>query len=394
MQKVVYMDYAATTYTKKEVLDEMIPYFGEHYGNPSSVYSISRDTRKVIDSSRDKVAKAINADRNEIFFTGGGTEADNFAIKGFAFANFNKGNHIITSKIEHHAVLHSCEYLEKHGFEITYLDVDEEGFINLEQLKSAIKDNTILVSIMFANNEIGTIQPIKEIGQICRDKNVVFHTDAVQAVGHIPIDVKEMNIDMLSLAAHKFYGPKGVGALYIKKGIKIDNLIHGGAQERGKRAGTENIAGIVGLSKALEMSVNEMDKSSKRLTILRDKIITGLMEIPHTKLNGPISENRLPGNVNVCFRFIEGEGILLSLDDKNICASSGSACTSGALDPSHVLLAIGLNHERAHGSLRLSIGDGNTEEEVDYLLSVVPEIIDRLRNMSPLWHDFIKKGEF
>ncbi|MBU3208737.1 cysteine desulfurase NifS [Clostridium algidicarnis] len=394
MQKVVYMDYAATTYTKKEVLDEMIPYFGEHYGNPSSVYSISRDTRKVIDSSRDKVAKAINADRNEIFFTGGGTEADNFAIKGFAFANFNKGNHIITSKIEHHAVLHSCAYLEKHGFEVTYLDVDEEGFINLEQLKSAIKDNTILVSIMFANNEIGTIQPIKEIGQICKDKNVVFHTDAVQAVGHIPVDVKEMNIDMLSLAAHKFYGPKGVGALYIKKGIKIDNLIHGGAQERGKRAGTENIAGIVGLSKALEMSINEMDKSSKRLIILRDKIITGLMEIPHTKLNGPISENRLPGNVNVCFRFIEGEGILLSLDDKNICASSGSACTSGALDPSHVLLAIGLNHERAHGSLRLSIGDGNTEEEVDYLLSVVPKIIDRLRNMSPLWHDFIKKGEF
>ena len=394
MQKVVYMDYAATTYTKKEVLEEMIPYFSEHYGNPSSVYSISRDTRKIIDSSRDKVAKAINAERNEIFFTGGGTEADNFAIKGFAFANFNKGNHIITSKIEHHAVLHSCEYLEKHGFEVTYLDVDEEGFINLEQLKSAIKDSTILVSIMFANNEIGTIQPIKEIGQICREKKVAFHTDAVQAVGHIPVDVKEMNIDMLSLAAHKFYGPKGVGALYIKKGIKIDNLIHGGAQERGKRAGTENIAGIVGLSKALEISVNEMDESSKRLIMLRDKLISGLMEIPHTKLNGPISENRLPGNVNVCFRFIEGEGILLSLDDMNICASSGSACTSGALDPSHVLLAVGLNHERAHGSLRLSIGDGNTEEEVDYLLSVVPKIIDRLRNMSPLWHDFIKKGEF
>ncbi len=394
MQKVVYMDYAATTYTKKEVLEEMIPYFSEHYGNPSSVYSISRDTRKIIDSSRDKVAKAINAERNEIFFTGGGTEADNFAIKGFAFANFNKGNHIITSKIEHHAVLHSCEYLEKHGFEVTYLDVDEEGFINLEQLKSAIKDSTILVSIMFANNEIGTIQPIKEIGQICREQNVAFHTDAVQAVGHIPVDVKEMNIDMLSLAAHKFYGPKGVGALYIKKGIKIDNLIHGGAQERGKRAGTENIAGIVGLSKALEISVNEMDESSKRLIMLRDKLISGLMEIPHTKLNGPISENRLPGNVNVCFRFIEGEGILLSLDDMNICASSGSACTSGALDPSHVLLAVGLNHERAHGSLRLSIGDGNTEEEVDYLLSVVPKIIDRLRNMSPLWHDFIKKGEF
>ncbi|SUY47368.1 class V aminotransferase [Clostridium putrefaciens] len=393
MQKVVYMDYAATTYTKKEVLDEMIPYFSEHYGNPSSVYSISRDTRKVIDASRDKVAKAINAERNEIFFTGGGTEADNFAIKGFAFANFNKGNHIITSKIEHHAVLHSCAYLEKHGFEVTYLDVDQEGFINLEQLKSAIKDSTILVSIMFANNEIGTIQPIKEIGQICREKNVVFHTDAVQAVGHIPVDVKEMNIDMLSLAAHKFYGPKGVGALYIRKGIKIDNLIHGGAQERGKRAGTENIAGIVGLSKALEMAVNEMDKSSRRLIMLRDKLITGLMEIPHTKLNGPVSENRLPGNVNVCFRFIEGEGILLSLDDMNVCASSGSACTSGALDPSHVLLAIGLNHERAHGSLRLSIGDGNTEEEVDYLLSVVPKIINRLRNMSPLWHDFIKKGE-
>ncbi|MBU5590941.1 cysteine desulfurase NifS [Clostridium sp. MSJ-4] len=393
MEKVVYMDYAATTYTKPEVLEEMIPYFTEHYGNPSSVYSISRDTRKAIDLSRDRVSKAINCERNEIFFTGSGTEADNWAVKGVAFANFTKGNHIITSKVEHHAVLHACEYLEKHGFEVTYLDVDEEGFINLEELKNAITDKTILVSIMFANNEIGTIQPIKEIGQICRDKKVIFHTDAVQAVGHIPVDVKEMNIDILSLAAHKFYGPKGVGALYIRRGIKIDNLIHGGAQERAKRAGTENVAGIVGLGKALEIAVDKMEENNATLIELRDKLINGLMEIPHTRLNGPKGDKRLPGNVNVCFRFIEGEGILLSLDDANICASSGSACTSGALDPSHVLLAIGLNHERAHGSLRLSIGDGNSEEEVNYVLNVLPGIIDRLRNMSPLWHDFIKKGE-
>ncbi|WP_032121851.1 cysteine desulfurase NifS [Clostridium amazonitimonense] len=393
MEKVVYMDYAATTYTKPEVLEEMIPYFTEHYGNPSSVYSISRDTRKAIDLSRDRVSKAINCERNEIFFTGSGTEADNWAVKGVAFANFTKGNHIITSKVEHHAVLHACEYLEKHGFEVTYLDVDEEGFINLEELKNAITDKTILVSIMFANNEIGTIQPIKEIGQICRDKKVIFHTDAVQAVGHIPVDVKEMNIDILSLAAHKFYGPKGVGALYIRRGIKIDNLIHGGAQERAKRAGTENVAGIVGLGKALEIAVDKMEENNATLIELRDKLINGLMEIPHTRLNGPKGDKRLPGNVNVCFRFIEGEGILLSLDDANICASSGSACTSGALDPSHVLLAIGLNHERAHGSLRLSIGDGNSEGEMDYVLNVLPGIIDRLRNMSPLWHDFIKKGE-
>lgn len=393
MNKVVYMDYSATTYTKPEVLQEMLPYFTEYYGNPSSVYSISRETKKAIDLSRDRVAKAINCERNEVFFTGGGSEADNWAIKGIAFANINKGNHIITTKIEHHAVLHACEYLEKHGFNVTYLDVNEEGLIDLKQLESAITDETILVSIMFANNEIGTIQPIKEIGALCREKKVLFHTDAVQAIGNIAIDVKDMNIDMLSLAAHKFYGPKGVGALYIRKGIKIDNLVHGGAQERARRAGTENVAGIVGLGKAIDLAVSNMEEHNKRLIALRDKLIEGLLNIPYTRLNGPKGENRLPGNVNVCFRFIEGEGILLSLDDAGICASSGSACTSGALDPSHVLLAIGLNHEIAHGSLRLSIGDGTTEEEVDYVLQVVPAIIERLRGMSPLWNDFVKRGE-
>ncbi len=393
MNKTVYMDYAATTYTKPEVLQEMIPYFTEFYGNPSSIYSISRDTKKGIDLSRDRVAKALNCDRSEVYFTGGGSEADNWAIKGVAFANINKGNHIITTSIEHHAVLHACKYLEKNGFDVTYLPVDEEGFINIEDLKSAITDKTILVSIMFANNEIGTIQPIEEIGKICREKKIIFHTDAVQAVGHVPVDVKKMNIDMLSLAAHKFYGPKGVGALYIRKGIKIDNLIHGGAQERSRRAGTENVAGIVGLGKAIEIAVENMEENNKRLTSLRDKLVDGLLAIPYTRLNGPRGDKRLPGNANICFKFIEGEGILLSLDDAGICASSGSACTSGSLDPSHVLLAIGLPHEIAHGSLRLTLGDGTTEEDVNYVLEVVPKIINRLRNMSPLWNDFIKKGE-
>lgn len=330
---------------------------------------------------------------DEVYFTGGGSEADNWAIKGIASAHKNKGNHIITTKIEHHAVLHTCEYLEKNGFDVTYLDVDEEGFIKLDDLRNAITDKTILVSIMFANNEIGTIQPIKEIGEICREKKVFFHTDAVQAVGNVPVDVKEMNIDMLSLAGHKIYGPKGIGVLYIKKGIKIDNLIHGGAQEKNRRAGTENIASIVGLGKALELATNNLEEHMKRLTALREKLIAGLLEIPYTKLNGPRGDKRLPGNVNVCFRFIEGESILLSLDFKGVCASSGSACTSGSLDPSHVLLAIGLPHEIAHGSLRLSMGEGSTEEDVDYVLEVVPPIIERLRNMSPLWDDFLKKGE-
>lgn len=393
MNKPVYMDYAATTYVKKQVLEEMLPYFTEHYGNPSSIYSLSRETKKAIDLARDRVSKSINAESNEIYFTGGGSEADNWALKGVTFANRNKGNHIITTKIEHHAVLHACQYLEKHGFEVTYLEVDEYGFISLEDLKNAITHKTILVSIMFANNEIGTIQPIKEIGEICRERKVLFHTDAVQAVGNAPIDVKEMNIDLMSMAAHKIYGPKGTGVLYIRRGVKIDNLIHGGAQERARRAGTENVPGIVGFGKAIELAVSNMEEHNKKLSKLRDKLIKGLLKIPYTRLNGPLGENRLPGNVNVCFRFIEGEAILLLLDSMGICASSGSACTSGSLDPSHVLLAIGLPHEIAHGSLRLSLGDSNTEEEADYVIETVEKVVNRLRDMSPLWDDFLKKGE-
>lgn len=393
MNKTVYMDYAATTYTKPEVLEEMLPYFNQYYGNPSSMYSISRHTKIAIDKSRDKVAKAINADSNEIYFTGGGSEADNWAIKGIAFANKQKGNHIITTAIEHHAILHACEYLEKHGFEVTYLPVDEYGMISLEDLKNSITDKTILVSIMFANNEIGTIQPIKEVAKICKERNVLFHTDAVQAIGHIPIDVKDMDIDLLSMAAHKFYGPKGVGCLYIKKGVKIDNLIHGGGQEKARRAGTENVPGIVGLGKAIELATENIEENAKKLSAKRDKLIDGLLKIPYTRLNGATGKDRLPGNVNVCFRFIEGESILLSLDFEGICGSSGSACTSGSLDPSHVLLAIGLPHEIAHGSLRLTIGDSTTDEDIDYVLKVVPDIVQRLRDMSPLWHDFIKKEE-
>jgi cysteine desulfurase len=391
MTKSIYMDHAATTYTKPEVLEEMIPYFTTHFGNPSSIYSLSRETKKAIDIARDKVAKAINSSENEIYFTGGGSEADNFAIKGVASAYKDKGNHIITTVIEHHAVLHTCEYLAKNGFEITYLPVDEYGFINIKDLENAITDKTILVSIMFANNEIGTIEPIKEIGALCRSKKVLFHTDAVQAVGHIPVDVKEMNIDLLSLAAHKFYGPKGVGALYVRKGIKVENLIHGGGQERNKRAGTENVAGIVGLGKALELATQDMDTNNKKLVYLRDKLSNGLLKIPYSKLNGPISENRLPGNSNICFKFIEGESILLLLDANGIAASSGSACTSGSLEPSHVLLAIGVPIEIAHGSLRLSLGDATTEEEVDFVIETVPKIVKRLRDMSPLWDDFLKE---
>lgn len=394
MDKVVYMDYSATTYTKDEVLKEMLPYFTQYFGNPSSTYGLARETTKAIDTARERVAKALNCDRSEVYFTGGGSEADNWALKGVAFANAKKGKHIITTRIEHHAVLHTCEYLQKLGFEITYLDVDKEGLIDVEELKKAIRKDTILVSVMFANNEIGTIEPIKEIGKVCKENGVLFHTDAVQAIGHIEIDVKEMNIDLLSLAAHKFYGPKGIGALYIRRGVRIDNLIHGGAQERNRRAGTENIASIVGLGKAIEMATTDIEEKTKRLNALRDKLIDGLLEkVPYTRLNGPRYEGRLNNNVNICFNFIEGEGILLWLDEAGICASSGSACTSGSLDPSHVLLSIGLPHEVAHGSLRLTIGDGTTEEEVDYVLEQVPPIIERLRSMSPLWHDFLKKGE-
>ncbi|OKZ88066.1 cysteine desulfurase NifS [Clostridium sp. 29_15] len=392
--KTTYMDYSATTYVKPEVLDAMMPFFTEKFGNPSSFYGISRETKMAVDNARAQVAKAINCDPNEVYFTGGGSEADNWAIKGIATAHMKKGNHIITTKIEHHAVLHTCEFLEKFGFEVTYLDVNEEGFIDLKQLESAITDKTILVSIMFANNEIGTIQPIKEIGAICREKKVLFHTDAVQAMGSVPVDVKEMNIDLLSLAGHKLYGPKGIGALYIRKGVRIDNLIHGGGQERGRRAGTENIPGVVGLGKAIEIATENIEENRARLTVLRDKLIDGVLErIPYARLNGPRGDKRLPGNSNISFEFIEGESILLSLDFEGICASSGSACTSGSLDPSHVLLAIGLPHEKAHGSLRTTLGAASTEEDVEKLLNELPPIIERLRNMSPLWYDFKRKGE-
>ncbi len=393
MENTVYLDYAATTYVKPEVLEEMLPYFTQKFGNPSSFYSISRENRMAIDKARAQVAKALNCDVNEVYFTGGGSEADNWAIKGIASAHKNKGNHIITTKIEHHAVLHTCQYLEKHGFEVTYLDVDDKGLVNLEELKNAITDKTILVSIMFANNEIGTIEPIKQIGEICRGRKIFFHTDAVQAVGNVAIDVKDMNIDLLSLAGHKIYGPKGVGVLYIRKGIKIDNLIHGGSQERNRRAGTENIPGVVGLGKAIELATDNLEEHRNKMIALRDRLIEGLLKVPYTRLNGAEGDKRLPGNVNVCFEFVEGESILLSLDFKGICASSGSACTSGSLDPSHVLLAIGLPHEIAHGSLRLTLGEGSKEEDVDYILEVIPPIIERLRNMSPLWEDHLKKGE-
>lgn len=391
--KHVYLDHSATTYIKPQVFDEMLPYLNTYYGNPSSIYAMSRVTEKAIQQARERVAQALHAEKDEIFFTGGGSEADNWALKGIAFANRHRGNHIITTNIEHHAILHTCQFLEKNGFEVTYLSVDSEGFVNLDELRDAITDKTLLVSVMFANNEIGTIEPIKEIGKICRERKILFHTDAVQAVGHVPIDVKEMNIDLLSMAAHKFYGPKGVGVLYIRRGVKIENLIHGGGQERARRAGTENIAGIVGLGKALALAVEEMDTENKRLISLRDKLIEGLSHIPHSKLNGPKGDKRAPGNVNVCFEFIEGESMLLLLDSKGISASSGSACTSGSLDPSHVLLAIGLPHEKAHGSLRLTLGSSTTEQDIDYVLEVLPGIVQRLREMSPLWKNFLQKQE-
>lgn len=384
IKKEVYLDNAATTKLKKEVLEEMMPYLTDMYGNASSIYHIGRESRKAIDYSRDRVAKALNAKTSEIFFTSGGTEADNWAIKGVAFANEKKGKHIITTNIEHHAVLHTCEYLEKYGFEITYLPVKKNGIIDIKDFKKALREDTILVSIMFANNEIGTIQPIKEIGQITKERGIYFHTDAVQAIGNIPIDVEDLNVDLLSLSGHKFNGPKGVGVLYIKKGVNILPIIHGGGQERNKRAGTENVAGIVGIGKAIELATKDIEKKNKKLSELRDMTIKGLIEkIPDTILNGdPVK--RLPGNVNVCFKYIEGESILLMLDMKGICASSGSACTSGSLDPSHVLLAIGLPHEIAHGSLRLTFSAENSKEDVEYLLETIPPIIERLRSMSPL----------
>lgn len=385
MKRFVYMDHAATTPVKKEVLDEMMPYFSEYYGNPSSIYSLSNYSNIAIDKARDQVAKALHAKKNEIYFTGGGSESDNWAIKGVASKHIEKGNHIITTKIEHHAVLHTCEFLAKQGFEITYLDVDEYGLISLNDLENAITDKTILISIMFANNEIGTVQPIKEIGAIAKKNGVLFHTDAVQAVGSIEIDVNELNIDLLSLTAHKLYGPKGTGALYIRQGVRLDPLITGGAQEKNKRAGTENIAGIVGLGKAVELAYDHLEENNKRLIDLRTRLIKGIEDnIEEIRLNGHPTK-RLPGNVNFCFRYIEGESLLLSLDLVGIAASSGSACTSGSLDPSHVLLSIGLVHEIAHGSLRLTLGASTTEEDVDYTVEKLVGIVDRLRKMSPLY---------
>ncbi|SKC69795.1 cysteine desulfurase NifS [Maledivibacter halophilus] len=392
MNKRIYLDYSATTPMKKEVLDEMMPYFSEKYGNPSSIYSFGREAKQAIDVARDRLAKAVGASSKEIFFTGGGSEADNWAIKGIAYANRNKGNHIITSKIEHHAVLHVCEYLEKDGFEVTYLDVDEYGMIDLEQLKEAITDKTILITIMYVNNEIGTIQPIKEIGKIAKEKGVYFHTDAVQALGNIPIDIKELDVDIMNFSAHKIYGPKGVGGIYIRKGVKIHPFIHGGAQERKRRAGTENVPGIVGFGKAAELATQNLDSHIAHVKRLRDKLIEGIQNnIDYVRLNGHPTE-RHPGNVNFCFEFIEGESLLLSLDMVGIAGSSGSACTSGSLDPSHVLMAIGLTHEIAHGSLRLTIGDFTKEEDIDYVVEHLITIVDRLRQMSPLYEG-VKGGK-
>lgn len=384
--KRVYMDNAATTALRRDVLDAMMPYLTDIYGNPSSLHYFGQEAHKAVENARHQVASALNAEDNEIVFTGCGTEADNMALKGIAEKYQSKGKHIITSSVEHHAILHTCEYLEKHGFEVTYLPVDEYGMVKAEQVRDAIRSDTILVSIMFANNEVGTIMPIKEIGAVCREKGVFFHTDAVQAVGHVAIDVKAMNIDLLSLSAHKLHGPKGVGALYIRKGIVVPPLLHGGAQERRKRAGTENVAGIVGLGKAIEIACSDIEDTAKRMCYLRDKLINGIeASIPEVKLNGHRTE-RLPGNVNFSIKYIEGESILLMLDINGIAASSGSACTSGSLDPSHVLLAMGMPHETAHGSLRLTLGDDTTEDDIDYVLEVLPEIVVRLRKMSPLYH--------
>lgn len=383
----IYMDNAATTRVKPEVLEAMLPFYGETFGNPSTIYYFGREAHKALDHARQQVAAAIGADKDEIYFTSCGTESDNWAIKGAAFAHQKKGNHIITSSIEHHAVLHTCAWLEKHGFEVTYLPVDEYGRVNPADVEKAITDKTILITIMFANNEIGTIQPVEEIAKIAKAHGVLFHTDAVQAVGAVPINVHEMGFDMLSLSGHKFYAPKGVGALYIRRGVRIDINQQGGAQERGKRGGTENMAQIVGLGKAIEMATADVEEHAKKLAHMRDRLIDGILaEIPDVRLNGHRTE-RLPNNVNVSIRYVEGEALLLRLDLAGIAASSGSACTSGSLDPSHVLLAIGLPHEVAHGSLRLSLGDFNTEHDVDVVLEKLPQIVQTLRDMSPLFDD-------
>ena len=390
MDKVIYLDNAATTKTRPEVVEAMLPYFTEYYGNPSSVYEFSTLVKKAVAQAREILAASIGAKPNEIYFTAGGSEGDNWAIKATADAYQNKGKHIITSRVEHHAVLHTCQYLEQHGFEVTYLDVDEHGVVKLEDLKAAIRPDTILITIMFANNEIGTIQPVKEIGQIAREHGILFHTDAVQAYGHVPVNVDEYCIDMLSTSGHKINGPKGIGFLYIRTGVKIRSFVHGGAQERKRRAGTENVPGIVGYGEAAKLAMAPMEERAAKESSLRDYLMERIMkEVPYTRINGDC-KMRLPNNANFAFQFIEGESLLIMLDGKGICGSSGSACTSGSLDPSHVLLAIGLPHEIAHGSLRLTLSEENTREEMDYVVENIKAIVQRLRDMSPLYEDFVK----
>jgi len=400
-QKVIYLDNAATTQVRPEVIKLMMDYFADNYANPSSIYGTAVAAKVAMDEARDKIAAAIGASRgNEIYFTGSGSESVNWAIKAIAEANKDRGNHIITTSVEHHAVLHTCEYLEKNGFELTYLPVDEFGMISIEDLKAAIRPETILVTIMLANNEVGTIMPIEEIGEYLKEVNkergrenkIFFHTDAIQAVGHIPVNVDALGVDLLSVSGHKLYGPKGIGALYIRRGVKLPALIHGGGQERGRRGGTENVAGIVGLGLAVELICAEMEKEAEHHTELRDYFIERILKsVPYSRLNGHPSK-RLPGNVNITFEFIEGEGMLLLLDARGISASSGSACTSGSLDPSHVLMAMGIPHELAHGSLRLTFGKHTTKEDLDKLIDVLPPIIERLRSMSPLWEEYQKTG--
>ncbi|GLB28726.1 cysteine desulfurase IscS [Lacrimispora amygdalina] len=390
MKQLIYLDNAATTKTRPEVVEAMLPYFTEYYGNPSSVYEFSGISKKAVQESREIIANSLGAKANEIYFTAGGSESDNWALIATAEAYAEKGKHIITSKIEHHAVLHTCEYLEKRGFDITYLNVDENGSIKLDELKKAIRPDTILISVMFANNEIGTIEPIKEIGEIAKEHKILFHTDAVQAFGHVPINVDEYHIDMLSASGHKINGPKGIGFLYIRTGVKSRSFIHGGGQERKRRAGTENVTGIVGFGKAVELAVAGMEERTRKETELREYLMERVRkEVPYTRINGS-RKSRLSNNVNFAFQFIEGESLLIMLDMKGICGSSGSACTSGSLDPSHVLLAIGLPHEIAHGSLRLTLDEENTREEMDYVVEAIKEIVAKLRSMSPLYEDYIK----
>lgn len=392
MSDLIYLDHAATTAVHPDVLKEMLPYFTDKFGNPSSVYGFAANNKNKLTEARETIAGALGAKPEEIYFTAGGSESDNWALKCTAEAYGVHGGHIITTKIEHHAILHTCKYLENRGYDVTYLDVDENGLIDLNTLEAAIRPDTFLISIMFANNEIGTIEPIKEIGEIAHRHGILFHTDAVQAFGQIPIHVDEMSIDMLSASGHKFNGPKGIGFLYIKKGLKLKSFIHGGQQERGRRAGTENVPGIVGIAKACEIAMTEMEERMKKETELRDYLIERILtEIPYTRLNGH-SRKRLPNNVNISFQFVEGESILIMLDMAGICASSGSACTSGSVDPSHVLLAIGLPHEIAHGSLRLTLGYENTKEEMDTVVDNLKRIITNLRNMSPLYEDYVKKN--